>query len=1032
MSSGLSEYTHKAPPTPSSPGLLGRIGSTAKRWATKPYVVPFFGNKNYNINPLTWAANPSPKDPRDILEEIDEIATRGLKQAAVGAVTVNPIAAELQARLDQLSKTPDTENQVDPELAVGKVAHIPSLVRDNEVTRAPNLKVRAEAPPNWDEKIKEHREDLTRKLSIFTAFLQMRNRCGGLGDEDNLGLMGLVKIASEKGQTKTVWELFSDHYKDKKLTWFQKLKAGSFYWWYYQTSLISNTVDAYLDKVVTDMRKDLTSEIERNKFFKGLIENVNQFVLDDIGAAEEFAKATSGDLDKFRDIAIERFYNASLSELCKKFSEARVDKHAPKVRFFAKAQTIPFIGWFFEKFEWFVNRFIIRNLMKSTILPFALESAVTNGLEATKPHNLPFSIKLTQFITAQLENLKTEVNKNPGATSIPVPLPGTEKLADTIDNLLRDLELESLGTRPKLREKFAEVQSNKKGFVQKHVDEKVKTAIKDGIVKACHHLFNYLDKTAQSGELFSHPLGLACRVFSGDVKDPVVLKAEYIEEQLKMKRVAGQVFKKIIDDAVEKEVYGTAPETAQVNAENVFTKQQNVTKETFDKLNFLSERMTEKIAHSAQAPSPENNVQTDIASFLQIMQVFSNRKELQEEIKDLREVDQKAIWRALNPLYTRARDLEEKVLALQELQDNHTSDFAVADHLKYVQDLLESVRDQLETGTQMRYIRKPLIQPLKEKCEEIGKILGQKAPLVVHLQKCIKTLDELSESVAREEQVFLALNTLYPVRNNGQVVEQEGLIEQLLNYERGIHALGFQPKACLDEISKQLTYFRVDPEVESEEEKELKLLIGDGTNLAAKWVRLEEAMQRIYNKNEAIKNRDGTKFGETLREACHWTKDKVFKYDLVKSEDHTEMQKQAKEIKEEVSSLYSDAYHVKANLPINIPLPAVVGAVAGLAGLATGYSLASWGLTKLGFNLVGLPSIVNAGINATCLAVDGASIGLGVSKLKSGVNTGIKNTVGSEVGKITDNAYKLILSPRIYKAATTRLMKGLTATPEGA
>ncbi len=199
-------------------------------------------------------------------------------------------------------------------------------------------------------------------------------------------------------------------------------------------------------------------------------------------------KKNHGDLKDLRNRAIERPYNPNhltsktpLLELCKAFSNSRIDQDETTVPILRSFQKIPLAGHVFKVFEGFVNRYIIRGAMKSMVLPYAFESIVSNGLETTQPHNLAFRLSLTRFLTSLLEKFKNELDADTPSSSQAEALPGTELLDPVVKHLMRALELEPLKTAPELRKKFQEIDKGKRKGDQV-IEERIKTSIIEGTI----------------------------------------------------------------------------------------------------------------------------------------------------------------------------------------------------------------------------------------------------------------------------------------------------------------------------------------------------------------------------------------------------------------------------------------------------------------------------------------------------------------------------------------------------------------------
>jgi len=1023
----------------------------------------------------------SPSDnPSRALKRIDEASERGLQIAKTRGVPLEPIAPRLHGEIDQILEIQGKANRIEAmnRAEVGEVANIHPLEPDAEVTRAPDPQARVDAT-DWKVQIVVQRVNLSRKLSAFTALMQMRDRCGRK-DENNLGLMNLVKRATEGPNPPTIWELFTSHYD---LSFFEKIQAAWFYWIYYQTSLISNTVSAYLVSFIDEITKDLTQKNSetRSLVISGVLQNANEFLIEDIQAARDFSNGVDhGGLDKYQDRAIERHYGFSLTELCKKFSEKRVDQSDTRVPFFEAFQQIPVIGWGFKGFEWFVNRFIIQKAMKTWILPNALESGVNKGLEATQPHNLPFTLSLTRFFTQRLEQLQEKIKDGTEAPKAETKFPGTELLSPTIKLLLQALSLEGLKTPKELRDKFAEIERGKNT-----ADKKIEDGIEEGIVEASDLLFKYLNETAESGELFAKLLELSVAPFSGEAKEQALLEAEYKEEKAKLERTARTVFQEISRQAITRIINGPKTEDSQQVAASSFENQKKITDKTVEELNVVCTRMAAKVEQSRVAPAPENNVQTDIGSVLQTLQVLASRKELQDKLVGVKPVDQDAIWRALTPLLTRAEEIQGHVLKLQKLQDHYPAHAAVVTHLTEMKELLRSIRDQFHA--QPRHLQNPLIQSLGKTADEITKCLGTKSLVHLKLQAFITQISQLSDSIVKEQQVIDAIQErLYPPRNNNEEDVPEGLLDQMLNYQRGVHPKGFKPHACLEEIGKCLAYFPV------EERIELERIIGNGSNLRTKWVELGEAMQRIYTRHLQHKNRDKAQLDGILDEASTWVQEKTMKYNLVKADDHSKMRDEMGAISTGVAALKKDAEKMRVNLSVSLPsraykacctlLAPVVGSTVGftaagyismvtgpLLGLVTGPvgavvgSFAASALTK--WKAVGIEveekditetekafswgsiakkaGLIAGKVGLAYWAVPAAAAYVGTSAATAGyasLGTAVatagyagfngakvalsatEDRIFDQVWEKYDAAYKFVLQPRIYKATTTRAM----------
>lgn len=965
-------------------------GAKLKQRVTTPLIFP----GNLNINQL----NSSCPDTQDMLRKIDRLAQEGLLRAESIGVRPDSTLIENQAlRIDQQLSQETSPVQPTRFDLVGPVAQLPSP--DAEVTRVLSLQKQTEKP-NWEQKTTEYKDVLAEKLSAFSALWQMRSYAG-INDRDTRKVLALVERATHREHSHSLWELFTNEYKD--LSWVQKFKAGLFYWCCYQSSLISNTVEAYLDGFVEMITKDLVDEKnEKNRLIvlRKILENTNEFLVEDFRATNAFANATdpaSGDLETFRKRAIETYYNNSLKELCRIFSEKQVSLSTREVSFFEGMKKIPLIKYVFIALQWVLNRFIIKRAMQSAILPAALKSAVENGLEATQPHNIPFTLAATKFLTERLEIFREKLEKD--IRSKPAEaLPGTEIIQQVIKNLKLVLDVEDFKTQPEIRKKLKQIEAG-----NGYIDRVVETIIVEGIKIGCHSLFDHINETAKSSELIAQLLKLACEPFNGQVKDPRLLLAEYKDEQAKLSRVSNALFDTIINTEIAKKSNPTKSVEEKQLAKDAFREGKIVTQLTMGKMVELSQIMGAKIAQSANGPTRENNIQVEIATFLQLMQSFANRKQIQDNINSLSKHDREAIWRELTPLYTRAIQIEEKIMKLQELQNDYPSHTTLTTQMKTVKERLPVL--QRNFNERPRHFRNPLIATLDTIYEEISLILGVSAPVSIRFKGFITSLSTLSEKIVQEQQVIDAMHAFSPPVRNGEEARQEGLLDQLLNYERGIHTPGFQPRHCLAEIDKYLKSFPL------QEQQVLRDLIGNGSSLRANWTRLGEVLQGMYRAHIQAKNENSAHFDRLIREIQTWAEGKEQSYAYLKAADHMAMQKIIREISTELAALSNEANTIQLKPPHHLSSNEVTGVLAAI-GSSLGSSYAAWAVQS-----IALGGAVGAGVAA------GAVWGL-----KKGVHLFAHKKIKPDISKLFENAYKLCLSPRVSHAAITRTMVELSKT----
>lgn len=1044
-----------------------KVGSAVKDFITTPVLL---GGSNCNplsnTRPILWGnrninfLSHSTEQPDSILREIDHAANEGLQSAAIRGAVGTDIAGQLHAEFNSRLEIA-TDKEAPP--AVIEVGPPAKNISDPEITRAPRLREQIHAI-NWKAKTEENCEALCREVSALTVLGQMR-KLAGITEKHNVALQRMAGQATKPGETRSLWKIFAEHYN---LSLWQKFCAGFAYWFYYKTSLITNTVNAYIEAFIGRLQEDLTAPDNRLKFIRTLLEQTNEFLVEDRRATEAFARAKKpgqGDLKDFRMRAIHSYYGGDLKKLCQAFSKKRVEEDAPTVRFFRKFQKIPGLGWISQLLEWTINRFVIQKIMKSLILPSTLESAIKDGVEATEPDNIAFSLAVTRFINSQLERLRTKLEDTTNPASQPQVLPGTELLPTVINHLMLVLDLEPLKTQPQLRSKLKEIEE-KPGLVDKMVED----SLQAGIITGGHYLLEYLDQSAKSQELFASMMELARAPFSSQYKDQAMLIAEFEVEKEKLKRTARQIAKRIIYNEVAKLVGGTPSGEILETTKKVFADGQRVLTRTLEELHKQCVEMVKKVESEEQNSTDQNTVKNELASSLQLLQVLATRSELQDPINLLPNAEKEMVWRSLNPLLQKASQIQENLLTLQQQQDDYSNHRAVSSHFQTIHQHTAYLLDQLTTRPS--HFSNQLTRTLQELANQIEHFLKPRAPAVVRLKTHIEQISTLSKSIAHEQQVLHALFTLCPFSENptDPQPKQKGFLQQLLDYETRVHPPGFQPRACREEMKRQLAFFTNTAQKEGEE---LRTLLDSNGSLTEKREQLMALLQRIWERHTALRNRDVDELKRELETTTEWAEDKANKFRQVKDEDHAEMQGLVTTIEADAALLYRDAKKMQLTLPFSLTAGEVpftsmqkktlVGGLLGATaagGLSAGLSAVGSllggklggkigkafgdGISTAGFmgapNAVGLLAKKPAAIAWTVVSfcggaalswyAPGLSTAVGVGSMawtgfrwKQITHTNAQEKVLPRVTNAFDRAVEFIFSSRIYKALATRTIK---------
>lgn len=1006
------------------------------------------------------------ENPSKILNEISVVAKAGIQKAETAGTPIpfgkaSEINEEITKTLNQGGISNNPEEKKDP--ASQKAADLSAS--EPEVTRAIPLQARV-ARIDWHQKGTENLRKLIDKVSVFVTLMKMRDWAGVqilapgklpgepdslVPDTNNLKIMAMVKEATEGTNPVSVWEVFTKHYPDLSLL--QKFYAAIFYWCFYQTSLVTNTIDAYLNAFIDGIKTDLGSKT-RTKVFCSLIENANDFLNEDIKATEAYANGTvTGLLKKIRNDTIEKHYGFSLEELCEKFCEKVMAKD-PRVKILRDFHKIFLIGRLFKNLEWAINKFIIQRAMMNSILPEALKSVVEKGLEATQPDKLPFAISLTDFLLKQLQRLAAEPEMN----SVPTKeVDGTELLPATIKLLIKALALEGDYAPADLKKEIQKFEQ--KGLV----DQIVLNSIQQGIIEASNKLFSLLHKNAESGELLAQLLGLALIPFEGQEKTEASLKAEYAEKSLQLERTANTVFTNLIKNAVSYESSKHTENNFQT-AKDSLASQTIIAKALVEKMDKICKEMSEKVSSLEKSSKDENSIQSLIVSLLQIMQIFDSRQEFQDELLKIDGTHRQEIWNRFRPIFTQVDEIEKIVLSLQDHSDQYMRHSSVVTHLNNFKTHLESFLTQFHSNP--KHLQQPLIQSMKTAASEIYKSLGDDVPVSKWLKDQIQKADEFSQTITSAQNALDALYALYPPRADVTApVRNPGLLEQLRNYQKRSAPSGFRPRDCITDIKSKIA------QLSETDAKEISGIIGDGSNIESKWGKLASALQPILEKHSRNKKEATDSLNKFLKSGIKSIETTIKKYTETKEDDHKKIQEKMTNTSAQMNLLKgaTDTISSSLTLPLSkqkwtilsvaAPLASSVG--GGVLGLPFVGSFLGAALGSAGYKYLQSPTgetnhnftrkaVIKVGEVATFALLSSASIYYFISPHASELTTafawaGAGMATGYLFGRsciemgrsyaedkglkkvldIYEKAKKFSLNPRIWKAATTRALKSI-------
>jgi hypothetical protein len=461
-------------------------------------------------------------------------------------------------------------------------------------------------------------------------------------------------------------------------------------------------------------------------------------------------------------------------------------------------------------------------------------------------------------------------------------------LSATVKNLMTVLDLEPFETRLELKKKFEEMEK-----VASSVDTRIQTSIQDGVIKGGHFLFKYLDERAKSKELFARLLELACLPFSGERKSLETLQAEFKAEQEKLERTAADVVEKLIQSAAHETQ--TNPESSKKIGDQVLSRRKKVLELSLDELQKLAQAIEKKIDQAEQNPNSSNNIQKDLVSLLQILEVTVNHNTFQDKVEGITGSHTTAIWELLYPILNQLKIVGKKALILQKSQSLYPSHKIVEDELRKMNKLL--IQAQKEFHTQPHHHQAPLLRSVENSIKRIESALKSKAPLVIKLKSYAEQIQQITLKEAEEHKKIEAIETLSSPNE-----QRNGLLEQLANFENGA------PSALIEQIDETLSLL---PE---QEQQELREIIGDGTQLRRRWDALHATIQRTYETYKRDKEQYKNELNALIEQISPWMKEKTASYQALRERDYNKMKGEIGSIAEALKKCKSETNKLKADL----------------------------------------------------------------------------------------------------------------------
>jgi hypothetical protein len=383
-------------------------------------------------------------------------------------------------------------------------------------------------PPayDWKEAAQKQAKILTDNISNFVTLLSLRELTGLEEIDPRSTIDQVQKLKSET----SLWSLFINHAGGDQLPFYKKIIAGIFYWALYQTSFISNAVDAYFETFLNAIldKIDPKNPGSRTKLWKGLLVELSDFFIKDQQAALNFVAGKTATLDECQKEAIRDQDEDAFHDFCQFFVENQLENLCFKVPILPALQELPLLGYIFQLFERLVNYLLTQQVLPR-LLPKATKSAIQSALKAVGPDRVLFHLDLLRFVNKKLEKLINYLvpeGKKTDELDLYQAPEALEPLLKAIAQTLRlSLQVEGLKEVEELQKGIALIQApNRQDAINYPY-------IEQGIALGGRLLFGKLDEMLYSYELLFHILDKTCTLFENENKSQETLQEEYKQER---------------------------------------------------------------------------------------------------------------------------------------------------------------------------------------------------------------------------------------------------------------------------------------------------------------------------------------------------------------------------------------------------------------------------------------------------------------------------------------------------------------------
>lgn len=633
------------------------------------------------------------------------------------------------------------------------------IVQDLPLTKKVNLEKKAE----WAGEKRVLQNKVSELLGHLNFLSSLANIYGI--DANTQKLMGLAKKASIT-PTKSIRELFIEEYltpgknyqsdpKNKVSTSFFKwLRAGFQYLFMHKLGIIQKTTKTYIKSFIAKIEKELTEEngAAKTDVISKFLSSTSEFLENDRKAHKIFAnQGGTGNLLKDQNGIIEKSLTKPFDKLVSDFADYVV-KNSIDVRFFKKLQAIRGIGWFFDFLNFLVNKIIIQGNVKKTIPP-QLHAFRANVIEGNQHNNLPIQLNALKFLREQLETLAARLNEENSTETETEILPGSDRLKNVVQNLLKNILLDSTLPSEELKKKIEELENP--GVFQRIFANVISGTLEEAAIEGGHLLLNFLNETLSTGELSVRALELTLAPFDYEEKTSAEIKKEHDQELEQFLNYGGYITHLLIKKGVESTTKATS-------SENIKEIQEVKTKE-FEARHTVSKKVANKIKTLSEKLKSKENIHEELASIFNYI-VFLTQDSMiippqyrnpnkiptyEAVVYDKTARDLNIEYEALHPLLKKAKEVQESELNKDDI------------------DSLQKELKNLQTLIQKETI------PSKKSIENILKNI-QNSPVL--LNEKLKPFNEFKQNasnfLSKIQDIKTYLKTLHSLEDNAKQLIQ--------------------------------------------------------------------------------------------------------------------------------------------------------------------------------------------------------------------------------------------------------------------